>query len=75
MRNTFMQLHKHDDGCYRTDSVAGLFGQVRKLQTRRGAEWRAEIRNSDTGAFVRHAGIWPKRRAALRELEAILTAP
>jgi hypothetical protein len=69
-----MKLHRHDEGCYRTDTVGGRFGQIRKLQTRRGAEWKAEIRNSETGAFVRAAGHWPKLRAALLECEAILAA-
>lgn len=76
-----MRFHQHGPEVIRTDSISGRFGQIRKvaaLGTRerpaRGVEWKAEIRIAETGGLVRYAGIWPTRRAALRECEEILKA-
>ncbi|HEX6957578.1 MAG TPA: hypothetical protein VF194_06280 [Ferrovibrio sp.] len=45
-----------------------LFGQIK----RQGREWHAEIRRTDDGALVRHAGIWGRKADAIDEVEFIL---
>lgn len=44
------------------------FGQIK----REGRRWTAEIRESQTGALVRFAGIWATKRDAVEECEHIL---
>jgi hypothetical protein len=72
------KLHKQYEGCYRTDSVNGQFGQIKRIAAMRGrhaapgTEWRVEIRDSETGNLRRYAGIWPTRREALRECAEVL---
>jgi hypothetical protein len=68
------KLRVHDPGrVYRVDltpSAVGRnrFGQIIKDHPRR---WRAEIRHSDTGEIVRHAGIHKSRKDAVDELATI----
>ena len=40
------------------------FGQIK----REGADWKAEVRDADTGVILRYAGIWKTRREAVAEL-------
>lgn len=46
-----------------------FFGQIRQAKK---AEWHAEIRKVATGDLVRFAGIWPRQRDAIEEVEHIL---
>lgn len=63
-----MKLHKHYRGCYRTETVNGKFGQIKKVNLK----WVAEIRSSDTGNLLRFAGVWSSRKDAVEEVEHIL---
>lgn len=62
-----LKLKKHYPGCYRTETVHGRFGQIK----RDGREWKAEIR-SRSGDLERYAGIWGTRKDAVDEVEHIL---
>ena len=62
-----LKLHRHYEGCYRSDAINGRFAQIKKDRS----HWRAEIRNSN-GDFIRPAGSWPTRRDAANECEHIL---
>lgn len=69
-------------GCYRTETVRGRFGQIKKKpgywDSKYGcavyvaAGWHSEIRDS-SGELQRYAGVWPTLKDAVEEVEHILT--
>lgn len=65
------KLRKHYGGCYRTPSVNGRFGQIKKATN--PTSWLAEIRDSETGAIIRYAGYWPTLKSANEEVASLLT--
>ena len=63
-------VKKHYKGTYRVSYPdAARFGQIRRYSKRL---WIAEIRNTETGTLLRHAGIWETRQDAIEECEGIL---
>lgn len=71
---TRVELRCFLPGRYRMTMSVNLFAQI----VREGGNWRATIRDSGSGALVRHAGIWTSLREAAAEAVDIqrgLTAP
>ena len=74
--NDYMNTRKHYEGCYRTKTVNGFFGQIKKstapLSIReRAGKWHAEIRRAD-GTLSQYCGIWHTKKSAINEVESVL---
>lgn len=62
-------LKHHGPRCYRVSCGGERFGQIRK----NGRQWHAEIRDTESGALIRFAGVWHTRRDAVEEVESLLS--
>lgn len=61
------KLRKHGSNSYRMTLSPDFFGQI----TKKGREWHAEMRETNTGVIVRFYGIWSSLKDAVDELESI----
>ena len=68
-------IEKWHRGAWRVRIDASwCFGHItRKCIGDTAATWMAEIRNKETGALVRYAGIWGRKKDAVEECLSILT--
>lgn len=65
-----VRIRLHYPGVYRVSigHEPKYFGQVKHV----GREWHAEVRHTKSGNVARYAGIWSRRKDAIREVLAFL---
>lgn len=62
-----MKIFKVKAGSYRTETIAGFFGYIKKVDS----QWHAKIYTKDF-ELNRFAGVWNTRKEAIEEIETIL---